>query len=344
MQCPICKQNSKDLTTCDQCGQQMGTVSRPQELPRPARLNKEVNPNEILSDDTPESSQQAPNAIENNVPEPQSNEAKKEAQPEDQQPQQRQQQRDEPKAVVNREQPAKGKHHIDDSQIGQYAVADGNNNIIARTINLLQPRAETEKRAKTFLELTSVLPAFVPEYPESVFLDLHVNLSTLERERIIVVSSYDDNLAQTAAHLLVDHLRLAKSDQRRLLNFQKMNTEDGYPNIYGAVEPIDNPSQPVAVVIDANSESARPFLDSLLSAVTTSQSLIMNGLRNNKLYLICIADAEAIRPEVTRVAQEVFVLPLEIAVSGDCAEPTLSERSGGDAGTHSSAAGERKME
>jgi hypothetical protein len=284
MQCPTCQKESKDLTVCDQCGAQ---------LVPPVEGSVQA---EGMPADSDSASADQPSYSSPEIPTPTSAREAEAAEKELPRPEQKVEPDSPNEPVIEQDTgrksvgSKKSSHQIDDSVIDQYAVVDGNGNILVRSLNVTQQVVEKQKPLKTFVELTREAPAFVSEYPRSLFEDLESNFNTLVGQRIIVVSCYDSNMALAAAHFLVN--RLTDVAQCRLLNFQQLSPDDCDLRIYTAIEPIDKPQQSTAFIVDATSSSAEQFLESVLSTSTTSPQMIMKGLRENKFFLVCIADAE----------------------------------------------------
>src|ERR1041385_6162053 len=284
MQCPKCQQESKDLTVCDQCGAQL----TPAVEPSPQAEGVTAGPSDANADQPSDSSPEIPMSAPAREAEAAEELSRPHQKVEPDPPNQpvKEQDTGRKSAASN-----KSSHRIDDSVIDQYAVVDGDGNILVRNLlNVTQQVVEKQKPLKTFVELTREAPAFASEYPGSLFEDLESNFNTLLEQRIIVVSCYDANMALAAAHFLVN--RLTDVAQYRLLNFQQLSPDDCNLKIFSAIEPIDKPQQSTAFIVDATSSSAKQFLESVLSTRTTSPQMIMKGLRDNKFFLVCIADAE----------------------------------------------------
>lgn len=151
------------------------------------------------------------------------------------------------------------------------------------------PAAGPKDDERTLIDFTVALPPKSPRLPEFVFEELPEYLDKLKEERLVLISCPDEDVAYSAAHALIDGLKLPRGRQRRLLNIDRSAGEDWTLSIYylsGKRESEDE----VVVLVDAATERARPFLEPIIRANPSSSAAIQADLRRNHMYMLCLLD------------------------------------------------------
>lgn len=174
-------------------------------------------------------------------------------------------------------------------------------------------QAQKPEEEYSLVELSTRLPTRGGNYDNLVAYELPAYLNSLKDDGIVFISCADDDIALDAAYALVEGLNLPGAEQKFLLDFGRAAAREGAtPDIFLLKKEGDT-DDPVAVVIDAISEDARPFLDSLIFATRASFVTIQDDLRRSGVYLICLVDAaylenrlKAMRAEQRRTRELMF--------------------------------------
>lgn len=159
----------------------------------------------------------------------------------------------------------------------------------ARFIFPQSPPPAPKDDERTLIDFTEALPPKSLRLPEFVFEELPEYLGKLKEERLVLISCPDEDVAYSAAHALIDGLKLPRGKQRRLLNVDRSAGEDWPLSIYylsGKRESEDE----VVVLVDATTERARPFLEPIIRANRLSSAAIQDDLRRNDMYMLCLLD------------------------------------------------------
>lgn len=156
-------------------------------------------------------------------------------------------------------------------------------------INDPQPPPAPKDDDRTLIDFTEALPPKSQHLPEFVFEELQEYLDKLKEERLVLISCPDEDVAYSAAHALIDGLKLPLGRQRRLLNIDRSAGEDWPLSIYYLSGKRDFEDEMV-VLVDAATERARPFLEPIIRANRLSSAAIQDDLRRNDMYMLCLLD------------------------------------------------------
>jgi hypothetical protein len=151
-------------------------------------------------------------------------------------------------------------------------------------------QAQKPEEEYSLVELATMLPGRSPTYAEFVADKLQSNLESLRADGIVFISCADEEIALDATYALIEGLGLPRAEQKLVLNFGRAAREGGIPDIF-FIKKDSDPTDDVAVVVDAVSDEGLPFLDSLIFATRTSAETIRDDLRRNRVFLLCLVDA-----------------------------------------------------
>lgn len=183
--------------------------------------------------------------------------------------------------------------------------ADRNNSVVGQIANLedasltgeiqyvnLYQAKETQQKdeeEKTLLEFTTVLPSREIAPPAFIADAVSGFLQKLKEERLLLISSPDEDLTISAALAVIDKLGFANHDQKRLLTFDRTLNEQQIPNIYHLRNTGADDTE-IVVLVDAATERAKPFLDSIYYSSKMSLAALRDDLKRNNLYLLCLVE------------------------------------------------------
>lgn len=279
MQCPKCQKESPDAKQCSHCGYvaEVQPDDQPQPLlaaPAPeaalAGTDKAVPP-VVEPPEIPPSAEAPPAAEEKNLqaePLPKNEEEK-----------------------ASQQEKKVGKI-FKSSELRQYNEVMGDVGILIESLKVFGERP-TEPKGSLF-ELTKSLPAFASEISASVLGHLTSQINRLREERLLLLSCLDEKLALTAAYTLIQEL----GEEGRLLNFEWIAEEGRDLTIYQLLKEREEGDRQMVILVDALSQRALPFLESLLSATSSGYGSIKEELKSNGLLLICLADPTEVEKRV----------------------------------------------
>lgn len=189
---------------------------------------------------------------------------------------------------------AAGRVKVKKSKLKNFNVSHGENTFFAKRLTVLgDSQKEARRTPRPLLELTSALPA--PEAGAAEFApgEVEPRHRRLMTERLLFISCVDAAVGRAAAHAVVDGLGAAPGEAR-LLNFDRLATEDAPETIYDVIRAPGERLSDMLVVVDAVSHRAQPFLDHLLDARNGlwSASSLRDHLRDARLLMVCLAPQE----------------------------------------------------
>jgi len=210
------------------------------------------------------------------------------------------QSREDPQPVLSRENPQpQGKPRPGKKNVqAQINKVNGPDNIIAQTCNVYHGK-ETHQETAAYLsiaEATVRLPPNSSDLPEVTFDDHAYYLQKLNAERLILISCADQDLAYTAAHALIGKLEINSDERKRLVNFDRITEEQ--LAIYSLLSKKTSSKYPTAIVVDAFSDKAGTFVDSLFKAGLGPSGNIKEELMRAQLFIICVLAPEEVETRV----------------------------------------------
>lgn len=189
---------------------------------------------------------------------------------------------------------AGGEINVKESEVEQIVKIEGDFGNAAQT--LIQyyfgqsPLKEQSKKEdqRSIVDVTTTLSSSIPPFVSD---DLQRYLDQLKQDRLLLVSCPDGQMALTAANAIVERLQLPEDEQKRLLNFDRAEEESVNLNIYFFLRKEAVTETQTAIIVDAISEKASGFLNSLISAAPSLSMSLADDLRRNELLMLCLVDA-----------------------------------------------------
>ena len=181
---------------------------------------------------------------------------------------------------------------VNNSKIGQFNAVN-RDSIFINNLNQIKgvEGGYNLIEEKSLIEFTTILPNKDKRLPDFFTEDLVTISNNLNSERLMLVSCIDHGLAQAAAYALIEKLCI-QDESRRLLNFDRIEGDISNLNIYQLLKEGADSDKQKLIVVDARSDKARRFLDSLFSTTDLTSKDIKQSLQSNKLLLICLVDPE----------------------------------------------------
>jgi len=173
----------------------------------------------------------------------------------------------------------------DRARIGINVTTSGGGSVVINP----PPAPAPKDDERTLIDFTKVLPPKSPQLPEFVFDELPEYLAKLKKERLVLISCPDEDVAYSAAHALIYGLNLPHDKQRRLLNIDQGSGEDSPVSIHYLSSKRKSKNE-VVVVVDATTERAKPFLEPIIRANRLLFDTIQDDLRRNKMYMLCLVE------------------------------------------------------
>ncbi|HWW77585.1 MAG TPA: hypothetical protein VNZ44_19435, partial [Pyrinomonadaceae bacterium] len=154
---------------------------------------------------------------------------------------------------------------------------------------IINPPLVRDEDERALTDIAEELPPKSPRLPEFVSEELQDYHDRLREERLVLVSCPDEEIAFSAAHALIDSLRLPRAARRLLLNLSRSAGEGAQPSIYYPRRK-DAPEVETVVLVDAATEKSRQFLEPVLDAPPATYASIQGNLKQNEIYVICLID------------------------------------------------------
>jgi hypothetical protein len=181
---------------------------------------------------------------------------------------------------------------VKNSGVGMMIAMQGGT--LHQTIQKLAPPGQEERgakqEAKSLFDVTTELKLTDVYLPEDLSAKVGSYLEVLRKDRFLLISCLDEEMAQAAAHTLMGRLEAIGEGRRRLLNFEKHREGFQYNNIYSFWKMQIDEEQPMAVLLDTFSEQGRMFTDSLLMDAPSSPEEVKVLLSHKKIFMLCIAN------------------------------------------------------
>jgi hypothetical protein len=182
-----------------------------------------------------------------------------------------------------------------DIKTGMVFVVDGSANLhFGESADKLVPSGQAEQEAKpetkSLFEVTTELNLTDVYLPEELSAEAGSYLEVLRKERFLLISCLDEEIAQAAAHTLMQKLDVIEEDRRRLLNFEKYKEGFQYNDIHSFWQMHIDEEQPMAVLLDTFSEQGGTFIGSLLMTAPSSSGEVKQQLSHTQIFMLCIAN------------------------------------------------------
>lgn len=121
-------------------------------------------------------------------------------------------------------------------------------------------------------------------------------LSQLKKERLILISCVDEEIAQNAACAIINKLEISDDESRlglKIEKFEKVLGEGSF-TIHSLLELKADTGAQTGILVDALKGDAQRFSDSLFGTKMNA-SFIKNTLNDKGLFVICVAESNAIQ-------------------------------------------------
>ncbi len=182
---------------------------------------------------------------------------------------------------------------VQHSTVGQITAVQGNDAIIANNLTVVHGTAE-EIESWSFIQFTTELyEKKYQDIPEFFSEELAIKSNALKQDRLVLLSCIDHKIAQAAAFAIIEEIGI-EDKHRRLLNFERVGKQNTDLGIYLLLKKKVEVESQTVIVVDALSDMAQKFLDSLFNATVNGCGDIKRDLKSNDLLLICLVDAEKI--------------------------------------------------
>lgn len=153
-----------------------------------------------------------------------------------------------------------------------------------------QPKEQDDK---SLIEFTQPLPPKSPSLPKLLAEESSEYVEKLREQHLVLIDCPDEDIALAAAHALIEGLNLPRAGTARLLNFDRSVGEGSQPSIYNLRKKSKSDHR-VAVLADAATESARQFLEPIITVNRFASEAIQDDLRRNDMYMICMVNLAAL--------------------------------------------------